>query len=233
MHQEGPFMMSWETMLLGYSVYTARKKKKPLPCSNGKLATLGWGTVSLRGYPATSADQRLSARLPWRFSWSPSTPTPSDTLEPTSSIPPNRSHSCPPLCLLSWMTGGRNSISADLHQGSPPLWNGRAAHPLPAGHSAGPPGATYVWIQMRKGVRALGYNGLRDTREGKEGEGMGEGRGCNGLSGGRSNWRSWHWVSRAQTGNRRLAPTIVAPQGLSTIAMQVTAVNNDLRVLTV
>lgn len=30
-----------------------------------------------------------------------------------------------------------------------------------------------------------------------------------------------------------LAPTIVAPQGLSTIAMQVTAVNNDLRVLTV
>lgn len=32
MHQEGPFMMSWETMLLGYSVYTSRKKKeKPLP----------------------------------------------------------------------------------------------------------------------------------------------------------------------------------------------------------
>lgn len=52
--------------------------------------------MSLRGYPATSADQRLSARLPWRFSCSPSTPTPSDTLEPTSSIPPNCSHSCPP-----------------------------------------------------------------------------------------------------------------------------------------
>lgn len=26
---------------------------------------------------------------------------------------------------------------------------------------------------MKKGVRALGYNGLRDTREGKEGEGVG------------------------------------------------------------
>lgn len=62
-----------------------------------------------------------------------------------------------------------------------------------------------------------------------EGEG---GEGCNGLFGWRTEWRSWHWVSRAQTGNGRLASTIVGPRGLSTIAGQAAAVNNDLQVLT-
>lgn len=46
-----------------------------------------------------------------------------------------------------------------------------------------------------------------------EGDG---GEGCNGLFGRRTAQRSWHWVSRAQTGNGRLAPTIVGvrvPEG--------------------
>lgn len=46
-----------------------------------------------------------------------------------------------------------------------------------------------------------------------EGEG---GKGCNGLFGRRTAQRSWHRVSRAQMGNRRLAPTIVGvrvPEG--------------------
>lgn len=169
-------------------------KQKPLNSVKLLLVQMGNVVNALWVYPETSAGQRLGARLPWRFSIAPLLQYTSAHLLNSSKPQPL----LPPFCSLSWMTGGRNLISADLHQGSLPIWNGHAAHPLPVGHGTGASGAMYVWIKMRKGMQALGYNGHRDMRGKREWGGVmdflakeptgGAGIGCPGLKRETGDW---------------------------------------------